>query len=109
MLPTWCLGVGGVGALAHDATTSRSIARTRTPELAELALEQELQDAYVQYAETDEEVQMATQYALKKLSGVLKAEIQALTTRRTSEVCRHRSGPAVLPTTVESDISTLKR
>lgn len=80
-----------------------------TPELAEIALEQELQSVFVEYAEAEEEVQMATQYALKKLSGTLKSEIEALTTRRTSEVCRHRTGKAVLLTTVESDISTLKR
>ena len=80
-----------------------------TPELAEIALEQELQSVFVEYAEAEEEVQMATQYALKNLSGTLKSEIEALTTRRTSEVCRHRTGKAVLLTTVESDISTLKR
>ena len=79
------------------------------PELAEIALEQELQDVFVEYAETEAEAQTATQYALKKLSATLKSEIEALTTRRTSEVCRHRTGRAVLLTTVESDISTLKR
>ena len=77
--------------------------------MAEIALEQELQDVYVEYTEAEEEVQMATQYALKKLSAALRSEIEALIARRTSEVCRHRTGRAVLLTTVESDISTLKR
>ena len=64
---------------------------------------------YVEYAETEAEAQIATQYALKKISIPLRGEIEALTIRRTSEVCRHRTGRAVLLTTVESDISTLKR
>lgn len=81
----------------------------RLAELAEIALEQELQEAFVEYEESKEEMAMAKTYAIKKLSATLKGEIEALISRRTSEVCRHRRGRAVLTTTVESDISTLKR
>ena len=78
-------------------------------ELAEIALDQELRDVFVEYVVDEGDDTRAKAYALKNPSTALVAEIEALTTRRTAELCRHRSGRAVRDETVASDISTLKR
>ena len=102
-LPTACR--------ARRPVRQRLMYRIRPPpELAEIALEEELQlGAYVEYEVSEQELSFSKTYAIKKLSKVLEGEIAALKHRRTSELCRHRTGRAVLNTTVDSDISTLKR
>ena len=102
-LPTACR--------ARRPVRQRLMYRIRPPpELAEIALEEELQlGAYVEYEVSEQELSFSKTYAIKKLSKALEGEIAALKHRRTSELCRHRTGRAVLNTTVDSDISTLKR